>query len=444
MIPSWLLPCCLAALLATVAGAAELLRIDYYVWTRHAAAWPPADARAIRALDVLIFFKADGPDANGRMSLSAAAVAHLAQLKAITNPQTELWLGVGDLGPLVGQSAKLRGFLDSVRELSQTHGFKGLDIDWEDAAVTSANYADVVGAISDALRHGGFRLSTGIGTAPHYKTKAAAVKAKLDWTNIQFYYSVRNAWTVEQMAAELQTFVDAGVPPAGIAIGLPVYGMQDMSAYQTGSATTIGYRLMLNQGASAAANAWTHPTTGLTYLYSGLPLIRSKVRHALAGGYRGVFTWELTLDAAYGSSTSIERAIDLELTSDGDRDGDGMPDRWELEHGVDPTEQADGVGDCDGDGCSNQAEYLAGTDPQNSGSVFALALEPPAATVGGTGTLRWFGQPERFYRVYQSTDLNRWEPLGGVLAGHSQSLSAEVPLANVPGFFRCAVGLSEF
>ncbi len=52
----------------------------------------------------------------------------------------------------------------------------------------------------------------------------------------------------------------------------------------------------------------------------------------------------------------------------GDSDGDGLPDWWEMLHGLDPGD-ATGIngawGDPDGDGLSNIAEYLAGTNPRN-------------------------------------------------------------------------------
>jgi hypothetical protein len=45
-----------------------------------------------------------------------------------------------------------------------------------------------------------------------------------------------------------------------------------------------------------------------------------------------------------------------------DWDGDGMPDDWEIEVGLDP-EADDGELDSDGDGTANLLEYLRGTDP---------------------------------------------------------------------------------
>lgn len=46
-----------------------------------------------------------------------------------------------------------------------------------------------------------------------------------------------------------------------------------------------------------------------------------------------------------------------------DNDGDGMPDKWEQRHGLNPRDSADGVADKDRDGYTNVEEYLNGTNP---------------------------------------------------------------------------------
>lgn len=61
-----------------------------------------------------------------------------------------------------------------------------------------------------------------------------------------------------------------------------------------------------------------------------------------------------------------------------DRDGDGMPDAWEIEHHLDPDDPADAALDADEDGASNLHEYLAGTNPNDPASVLKLiVLETP-------------------------------------------------------------------
>jgi hypothetical protein len=51
-----------------------------------------------------------------------------------------------------------------------------------------------------------------------------------------------------------------------------------------------------------------------------------------------------------------------EVPADGDHDG--MPDAWELAHGLNPRDPADGKADADGDGYTNLEGYLNGTDPK--------------------------------------------------------------------------------
>lgn len=52
--------------------------------------------------------------------------------------------------------------------------------------------------------------------------------------------------------------------------------------------------------------------------------------------------------------------------SEEDRDGDGLPDHWEREHGFDFAEPGDAEGDRDGDGLNNLEEYLLGLNPERA------------------------------------------------------------------------------
>ncbi len=47
-----------------------------------------------------------------------------------------------------------------------------------------------------------------------------------------------------------------------------------------------------------------------------------------------------------------------------DSDGDGMPDVWEMKHGLDLHSPKDSAADSDKDGYTNMEEYLNGTDPR--------------------------------------------------------------------------------
>lgn len=46
-----------------------------------------------------------------------------------------------------------------------------------------------------------------------------------------------------------------------------------------------------------------------------------------------------------------------------DTDGDGMPDKWERQHGLDPNNAADATTDLNGDGYTNIEDFVNGQDP---------------------------------------------------------------------------------
>ncbi len=85
-----------------------------------------------------------------------------------------------------------------------------------------------------------------------------------------------------------------------------------------------------------------------------------------------------------------------------DTDGDGMPDAWELAHGLNPIDPTDAARDDDGDGFSNLQEYLAGTDPADPAS----ALKIIALSVTGTNTLISFSTAlDRTYAIETASSL---------------------------------------
>lgn len=70
-----------------------------------------------------------------------------------------------------------------------------------------------------------------------------------------------------------------------------------------------------------------------------------------------------------------------------DTDGDGMPDWWEDDHGLDKQNVADATGDPDGDGRNNRAEYLAGTSPGADNRAPSLLTTEIMAYSDGTSVV---------------------------------------------------------
>ena len=125
-----------------------------------------------------------------------------------------------------------------------------------------------------------------------------------------------------------------------------------------------------------------------------------------------------------------------------DTDGDGMPDAWELQYGLNPTNAADANLDLDLDGMTNLSEYLAGTDPTsgNPNNPFSTLRILSVENLGANNVrLSFIAVSNKTYSVQGKnalTELN-WGPVVNVSAAPTNRLmfiNTTVPLTN--RFFR--------
>ena len=120
-----------------------------------------------------------------------------------------------------------------------------------------------------------------------------------------------------------------------------------------------------------------------------------------------------------------------------DTDGDGIPDFWESENGLDPL-AANGSGDSDGDGFSNLQEFFAGTNPLSAQS----ALRFDEVRLSGTNVnLRFTIPSNRVYRVLYKDmlDVPAWSVLQEMdMRRQTRTTSAFDAPTNTSRFYRLA------
>ena len=130
-------------------------------------------------------------------------------------------------------------------------------------------------------------------------------------------------------------------------------------------------------------------------------------KNELRYDWRGMAAGQHLIEVDYvgdGVALQASRIVRVTLTGVSDTDGDGLPDFWENQNGLSPTNASGfngATGDPDGDGFSNIEEYLAGTDPQDGTSLLKIT------DIGGAGrAISWNSIPGRNYQVYATTNVS--------------------------------------
>ena len=123
-----------------------------------------------------------------------------------------------------------------------------------------------------------------------------------------------------------------------------------------------------------------------------------------------------------------------------DSNGDGIPDGWSHEHGIDPTDPGVAAENPDNDPHTTGEEWLADTDPNDPESYFQLGrigLLPTGATI------EFVSSADRLYTLYESDNLRDWNDVPGQIdvPGNGGVLSLQGSDAGpaIRKFYRVAV-----
>ncbi|MBN2506918.1 MAG: lamin tail domain-containing protein [Verrucomicrobia bacterium] len=218
-------------------------------------------------------------------------------------------------------------------------------------------------------------------------TNASLVLADVEAANQGAYVAVASNYLGSATSSVAQLTVEAA--PAGPQIVLQPTNqivtpcMPAVFVVDATSPSPLGYQWFFN-GTNALAGA-----TNATYAIA-------KPLPAHQGDYTVVVT------NTGGAATSDVATLVVQL---GDCDTDGMPDAWELQYGLDPTDPADADLDPDRDGRSNVQEAISGTDPNSALSVLKVSL---ANGGSGAAVIRFMAMPGIGYSV-----LHRNNPASG-------------------------------
>ncbi|MFM1770529.1 MAG: hypothetical protein RJA22_3058 [Verrucomicrobiota bacterium] len=171
------------------------------------------------------------------------------------------------------------------------------------------------------------------------------------------------------------------------------------------------------------------------WFFNGAPLAgqtnASLVLPAIEAAQAGAYTVLVTNSLAGVVSDPATLAI-----QEGDTDGDGLPDSWELFYGFDPLDPADGTADPDLDRFNNRSEYLAGTHPLDPASYLRLA----SISRGRTALLSFTALSNTAYTVQFAEAISGpWQSLALIPPGAvTRTESLADPAVSATRFYRVA------
>jgi hypothetical protein len=193
--------------------------------------------------------------------------------------------------------------------------------------------------------------------------------------------------------------------------------------------TNYGAKISPNGGATRTYFGNFNPSTN-----SAVTLFRVWNNNAGSNSERDVFFNSIMIASSNmtsGTSTS-DTVVITRAAGAGDSNGDGVPDSWYNQYGMNPGTPGLGSEDSDNDGMSNWEEYAYDTNPTNAASFNANSIE--FMTDGNIMDLRVESPTStgRLYDVYWATSLlnSTWTPMNKDIAGNLDNSPVVLKITN--------------
>jgi glycosidase len=250
--------------------------------------------------------------------------------------------------------------------------------------------------------------------------------------------------TLTNKVRVLTRTVNTVAPPQTLQIAFPAVDGQGITLPEDGVYTIVArfsdtLTASVNNFSVYVDGAFQARTNAAGAAYRFLDQTPGDGKNELRFDWRGMNSGQHLIEVNYaGDGLSLEatRLVRVTLSGVTDTDGDGLPDLWEIQNSLSPTNSVavDGpAGDPDGDGFPNLEEFLAGTDPRDADSLLRIT------DMVGTGrAISWRSVPGRNYEVLATTNIaGGFVPLSGtVTAFTSPTVFTNSAPANAKEFYR--------
>jgi hypothetical protein len=197
-----------------------------------------------------------------------------------------------------------------------------------------------------------------------------------------------------------------------------------------GAAFDAGATLPVEGSDEARYFEYSLPAEAFAALRDGSNVLAVELHQNLNVSNDASFDCELIAEAIPGARVILDVPAE-------DLDGDGLPDAWERQHGLDFA-NPNAAADEDSDTFPNAAEYAWGTHPANRSSHPRC---DPAAAPEARLRLRIPSAIGRLYQLEGSDDLGTWQSEGPAAPGTGSELDLLTPAGSTRPFWRVRASL---
>ncbi len=338
-----------------------------------------------------------------------------------------------------------------VRDLSNGKVFQvaGNPMSYSGYETEEEGYANVVGGLVGSYRTSGFKdwFASGTNSIAYNNDWYAVSATSNGWVFTSSDGKVAKTITLAPYSNSLRaTYVlGSGITTQYVRFGLSPHLQHLLKTGQSGMSDVVS--------TGSVIGVTTTATDGIVRAYartigaglSGTTWVSAAVDDD--AGQSAVFdtinmrnqaqTQQIELSGATGMTFALGFETGPTLTLDSD--GDGLPDAWEAANVLNGSSSAGSNGangDPDNDGLTNTQEYIVGKNPQTNDSYTAGVAKT------GSGFDVTFGTvADRFYRVYSSSDLVDWNPIGSDVLGDGSTQTVSDATSATRKFYRVEVRL---
>jgi hypothetical protein len=233
-------------------------------------------------------------------------------LNGYDGAQIRLGLSGGDWKTMMASSTARTNFANKVKNIVETYGFDGVDLDFE-WCLTTQEWSDYSATIlvMNSVFPSSFNFSVSL--HPYFYNISSAAILALDHISIQAYGGSPSEFSYATFVNNVSAMLNYGYPAQKLVMGLPFYGVTtDNTKVETSYRNIVSQYPTLDPSINQIS-VNLPPIKDITF--NGQQTIIAKTKYVSDQSLAGVMYWDTATDVDYTNQLSLLRALNTVMNA---------------------------------------------------------------------------------------------------------------------------------